>query len=81
MMKPGTPSWIFTPPLEASEVGKWSRDWPEQEGRATKLFCAGHGRELPMMVKPQGRLCFTTGIRLTSCFRGLAFADDPLTSR
>jgi hypothetical protein len=23
------------------------------------------------MVKPQGRLAFTTGIRLTSCFRGL----------
>jgi hypothetical protein len=38
---------------------------------------AGHGQEeLPVMVKPLGRLSFTTGIPLTSCFRGF---DLPTT--
>ena len=52
---------------------KRSRDWREDEVPCHPGNCfAGHGQEeLPMMVKPQGRLCFTTGIRLTSCFRSL----------
>jgi hypothetical protein len=39
-------------------------------------FAVMDKKNSPMMVKPQGRLSFTPGIRLTSCLRGF---DLPTT--